>query len=578
MKNLVYSIFRFARKFFGDRVAGKYLFFLAAGILFAWLTHGLHGRIALENVNNKVELCVNLREAVSLCVNTGYPLKDLLQRFRTIGVSSLALNEETIGSLASDERIIFYPASEYMMMRLVDLIPRASIVSSGAIATKDRRLCEDLKAILQTRYKITVRTRKAGSFYIILPRSGKREVPSLPVDRDMYVGFYHADLKMAGDLGFGTVLVPENEGDPSWLFENNAVGKSVLLWESNDVCGFPGSEADFGSKMEQAGVNYVDLEFINNPGMEMLKTTALGRLVRGHTISQAEMNKKYDTNFWISRWTRGVRERSIRFLYLHFWAQKTIESNLLYVRELAQALKAGGYILSVTQPPDYPLRKSTKSRIYISLVAAVFVPLAGLWLCLKTGNPYKAFFSYNLTTIVGGTLVSVLLFDRMLMQGAVNFPYVRVVMLIPLVASFFMLFPKEEIRNMLSNDVKVRHLAVGALAVVVMVIIMIRAGNNSAGWLQFDQFIREITEDIFIVRPRTKEFIFGQPLLFAGLYFRNPWMILIGVVGQVSMVNTFLHAHTPVIVSLLRSIYGIFLGFTIGFIGVKTTEWIKNRL
>ena len=37
------------------------------------------------------------------------------------------------------------------------------------------------------------------------------------------------------------------------------------------------------------------------------------------------------------------------------------------------------------------------------------------------------------------------------------------------------------------------------------------------------------------------------------------------MVGQVSLINTFLHAHTPVVVSLIRTLYGIVLGGCIGW-------------
>jgi len=73
------------------------------------------------------------------------------------------------------------------------------------------------------------------------------------------------------------------------------------------------------------------------------------------------------------------------------------------------------------------------------------------------------------------------------------------------------------------------------------------------------------------VRPRTKEFLIGHPALFVGIALlltrRRGWglpLVVLGVLGQVSLLNTFCHIHTPLNVSILRAVNGLVLGLLLG--------------
>jgi ABC-type nitrate/sulfonate/bicarbonate transport system permease component len=43
-------------------------------------------------------------------------------------------------------------------------------------------------------------------------------------------------------------------------------------------------------------------------------------------------------------------------------------------------------------------------------------------------------------------------------------------------------------------------------------------------------------------------------------------LLILGSIGQVSMVNTFAHIHTPFIISFIRSINGFILGIAAGLV------------
>src|SRR5205823_12796035 len=79
--------------------------------------------------------------------------------------------------------------------------------------------------------------------------------------------------------------------------------------------------------------------------------------------------------------------------------------------------------------------------------------------------------------------------------------------------------------------------------------------------------------DRYLVRPRTKEFLIGHPALLAALLLGATRagrgvrlsLALIGSIGQVSMVNSFCHLHTPLLMTVTRVFNGLWLGVLIGW-------------
>lgn len=103
-----------------------------------------------------------------------------------------------------------------------------------------------------------------------------------------------------------------------------------------------------------------------------------------------------------------------------------------------------------------------------------------------------------------------------------------------------------------------------------------RTGN--AGQVsQIELLIRGWLESTFGVRPRFKEFVLGHPPLLLGLFlalrYRVGWLlIIVGALGQLTMVGTFTHIHSPLAMSIARTLLGLGGGLLIGFILIAV--WI----
>ena len=57
-------------------------------------------------------------------------------------------------------------------------------------------------------------------------------------------------------------------------------------------------------------------------------------------------------------------------------------------------------------------------------------------------------------------------------------------------------------------------------------------------------------------------------MLYYGYKEKYIPLLVLGIIGQISLVNTYAHIHTPVMISLIRSAYGIVFGLIIGMIAI----------
>ncbi len=120
-----------------------------------------------------------------------------------------------------------------------------------------------------------------------------------------------------------------------------------------------------------------------------------------------------------------------------------------------------------------------------------------------------------------------------------------------------------------------------AILVMVGAVIYIRRSGNEGSASDLELQIRRLLEEIFYVRPRTKEFMLGYPAVLLSYYFLKEkikygqYMLIPAAIATMSTVNTFTHLHTPIKYSLLRAFYGIVLGAIVGLVYIFIFKKIK---
>jgi hypothetical protein len=202
----------------------------------------------------------------------------------------------------------------------------------------------------------------------------------------------------------------------------------------------------------------------------------------------------------------------------------------------------------------------------------------------------STFCCISAATFAGILLVVGLLADRLFMLKVYEFAGIRVAVFTPILLTALYLglnfdalplnatwADRKQVvvaqwNKMMSSPLLVGQIIVGVFGLAIVGVILARSGNDPGiGVSSTELGFRSFLNKVLSVRPRTKEFLFGHPLLVMGLALAYsgrrkglPIFLLAGAIGQASLLNTFCHIHTPLMISLLRAIIGLVLGGVFG--------------
>ncbi len=231
-------------------------------------------------------------------------------------------------------------------------------------------------------------------------------------------------------------------------------------------------------------------------------------------------------------------------------------------------------------------------RLLIPFIAAVAMPcLAGLaWVRMMQGakaheaaKPVLAWALASAISIAGGLMLASPAADAARMLGIGVFTGVKLAQVLPLgfaLAAFWaivMAMPRGrgiagEARFLGMQPILWWQAAVVGIAGMAVLYMVMRSGNTSPGMVSgAEEAIREALSRLLTIRPRNKEIFIGHPaLICAGMLLTADQKVLalaafvLGMVGQVSMVNTFMHLHTPIYITAVRTALGLGMGLAFG--------------
>ena len=242
-----------------------------------------------------------------------------------------------------------------------------------------------------------------------------------------------------------------------------------------------------------------------------------------------------------------------------------------------------------------------KGREVLALLSACVFPTLGLC-AISLPRPIsgskevlrRAFTTYvqmTLVTVIGILLTVGLLSGRLFLLKVDEFLGVKLVLVTPvaLVAAYYglglgALSPRAgwaerrdtvlcSLRSLADRPLLAGQVVVGIVALVALALFVARSGNDpGVGVSATELKTRALLDKYLYVRPRTKEFLLGHPALLIGLAAaasnRFPqWvlpLLIIGAIGQSSLMDTFCHLHTPLLISGLRGLIGWALGAVFG--------------
>lgn len=228
------------------------------------------------------------------------------------------------------------------------------------------------------------------------------------------------------------------------------------------------------------------------------------------------------------------------------------------------------------------------------------IPQQGTGLLRMIGTGVAALFVCGMISYVGAAYLSASLADTEYLLEVNIFRGIKLTFILPIILvaiGFLQRFDVfdgkmddtegflEQFKRILDVPVKVKTLLGLFLVLVAAVVFVARSGHTmgmpvSATELKFRAFL----EQAMYARPRTKEFMIGHPafLLAAMAWFRKwPTMVLfvlvmVATIGQGSMVETFAHMRSPILMSTARGLGGLVLGAGVGAICMILVDmWLK---
>jgi len=382
------------------------------------------------------------------------------------------------------------------------------------------------------------------------------------------------------------------------------------------------------------------VEFFPQKGMQSLAQATGNQVVRMHTIRQDEM-PRVAQSVAVDRFTLAATDRDIRVLFVRFFPTLSLHDNLIYLDEIKTSLAANG--LSLGRPLPYnPLPQSLPllllmaaavaaggillleamgyltwglllgglgflgsafllltghtilARKALALLAVMIFPTLAVTTCLP-GQPAGVlqalgrFLRMTAFSLIGAALMVGLLAEGTFMVTLNQFMGVKLAHALPLLLLVLIFWflkdrgnrPWTKIKRVLDTPIQVKYLVLLGGLVVVLAVYLLRTGNDNAAVPGWELAMRAKLEYLLAVRPRTKEFLIGHPLmiLMCWLGYRDRYLpiLLVGAIGQVSIVNTFAHIHTPLLISLHRAFNGVWLGTILGLLLILAC-WLGLKL
>lgn len=220
---------------------------------------------------------------------------------------------------------------------------------------------------------------------------------------------------------------------------------------------------------------------------------------------------------------------------------------------------------------------TNRGQLAVAFLVVIGLPVfLAFWLVYyRWTSPFLAFLAVGAVSLLGGCVIHGLGSYPAAALGLEKLRGVKLHLLFPFAVIFLILVSREEWRGLLFSSVRWIHVFLGGGFLILFIGgYLMRSGNFPLiPVLDSERLFRDLLEEVFGARPRFKEFLIGHPLLILGLYLRSKsdgennffkngrlW-IWLGMVGQISILNTFVHFHSPFTVGVARMLHGLWLGF-----------------
>lgn len=602
-------------------------------------------RFKVEQANRQVEVVVQYNQLHDLAVETGAPLPEVLRSLRQHGLTGVLFKEDNVASLTPQAwiepgyRLLVNPLFTQRFGNQLE--PEANYIVMRDAALY-QRVAANLNAKLT---RITVLAAPEANLYLAGGRWSPQalERVGLGFDRQAMDLVTAAGLDLAVQLyswdntrveAWDTVFRP---------LEQYANMTTVLFMEYT-IPGYPDKLHRLSQEIAKLNANIGIIEFSPQRGLDQLVRLRQKQAVRLHSLP-ANWVASHSPAEAVDRLALSASERNNRVLFTRIFLgvdkEEWLAVNQAYLEQLQLRLIREGFTLGPAHPyGTLPLGRGPvllsglgvlagavllflrmgMGRLSLALGAlGLMAWLAGLWvldlslarkamalaatlvfptlavlMAQRPGasTPWRAvrlLWQTAAVSLAGALLVVGLLADLGFVLNIDQFAGVKLAHTLPLIllglVAAWPLFDwrqwQRSLVKLLQQPVRVGWVILALTVLVIGYVLITRTGNEGVAVTQPELILRGLLDKWLVVRPRTKEFMIGHPVLllaiFLGMRYRYLPLWLLGAIGQVSLINTFAHVHTPLAISLLRTFNGLWLGTLGGLVLIGLVSWIRRR-
>lgn len=578
-------------------------------------------RHQVEARNKAVTMAVEYETVQALSASDGTPIEDVLENFKAQGVGAIVLSEETVAEMISEGY---------------------ASITGNELTLKQDRVITSAKAIeaLSQRVERGLRARFPGAKIQkgndIGETAIRVEFASPSLIRQTSIGINPSVAQVVKQSGLEIICRMSNTPGVSSGYVRSAVvwakelGANMFLPQGDQVLGRREAIPDLIAALKEQGMLYASPEFTKIGGDANVVSAAPEIVVRLHAAQTAELDKLPFSEA-VDRYAKAARERNMRVLLVRpvtFASDDPIGAFATFLKSITTEVKKDGGDMT----PAKPFEDSNLPRIIVVLIACTAIATAyfvftalianrnraiGLTVlfglvCLSSfvvpGKAFAAlavalifpiaaflildarngknilleFLIVTLISLVGGMAVAGMLNGLPYFVKAQDFKGVKVAVFLPiLVMAWYWASRFTNLREAMKNPITWGAAFLSITLLAALMFMNSRTGNdNPAGVSDWELKFRNLLDTLLVVRPRTKAFLIGHPMLIVGigllLWQRRhnaaklaPWTALclsVGAIGQTDIVNTLCHLHTPVALSLMRNIVALVPGCLIGFL------------
>ncbi|MEN3013042.1 MAG: DUF5693 family protein [Endomicrobiia bacterium] len=269
---------------------------------------------------------------------------------------------------------------------------------------------------------------------------------------------------------------------------------------------------------------------------------------------------------------KAIKERNCSIIYILPSEFAAPEENLKIIEEIVQNIK-NNYRFSSN------LSKYSSVNLGFNNVLGFFlgvvVPLLIYKKAITEIDGVKLlYFKINFLVLLTGILIWGLIQNYNYISLEEKISGIKIMFVLPLILVCFVVLNKKELIALLSYQITTKDFLFILLFILFLFYLILRTGNVPESFvLSFEIKIRHLIEKAILFRPRFKEIFFTHPLLFLAIKLnketkslKNKILFCLSILSSSSIVNTFLHVHTPLHICILRTITGTVVGLFFGYI------------